>query len=60
MVWVVGRTCFKSTTVDEFAATETVPSRSMSFNKIEAVVADAVGLQITMLVTIVVVADGVV
>jgi hypothetical protein len=60
IVLVVGSTCFTSTTVEEFAATETEPSKSMSSSNNDAVVADAVGLHITMFVTIVVVADGVV
>ena len=60
IVSVVGKTCFRSITVEEFAATETEPTKSISFNNSDAVVADAVGLQITMFVTIVVVADGVV
>ena len=60
IVSVVGNTCFKSKNADEFAATVTAPSKSISLRRIDAVVEDAVGLQITMLVITVVVEDGVV
>jgi hypothetical protein len=56
----VGNTCFRSKNADEFAATDTEPSRSISLSKTDAVVADPVGLQITILVITVVVDDGVV
>ena len=60
IVCVVARTCFKSKKADEFAAIDTAPSRSISLSKIDAVVAEPVGLQTTMLVITVVVDDGVV
>ena len=60
IVCVVARTCFKSKKADEFAAIDTEPSRSISLSKIDAVVAEPVGLQTTMLVITVVVDDGVV
>jgi hypothetical protein len=60
IVCVVGNTCFKSKKADEFAAIDTAPSRSISLSKTDAVVAEPVGLQITMLVITVVVEDGVV
>ena len=60
IVCVVAKTCFKSKNADVFAAIDTAPSRSISLSNIDAVVADPVGLQITMLVITVVVDDGVV
>lgn len=49
-----------SITVEEFAAIETEPIKSISSNNKDAVTADAVGLQITIFVMIAVVAAGVV
>jgi hypothetical protein len=55
---VAGITCFRSKKAVELAATDTLPKRSIALIVIDAVTADVVGLQITMLVTTVVVADG--
>jgi len=60
IVWVAFNTCFKSKKAEVLAAIDTLPSRSMLLRAIDAVTADVVGLQITMLVTTAVVPDGVV
>jgi hypothetical protein len=51
-------TCLRSKNADELAAIDTLPSRSIALIVIDAVTADPVGLQITMLLTTVVVAEG--
>lgn len=60
MVSFAGSTCFKSKKAVEFAASATLPSRSMSLSSSDAVTAAVVGLQITTLVTTAVTVDGVV
>jgi hypothetical protein len=55
---VAGITCFKSKNADELAAIDTLPSKSIALIVSDAVTADPVGLQITMLLTTVVVAEG--
>ena len=57
---VAGTTCFKSKNADELAAIDTLPKKSIALIVIDAVTADVVGLQITMLVTTAVVPAGVV
>lgn len=49
-----------SKNADEFAATETLPSKSISLSNTDAVIAEVVGLQTTMFVTTAVDPDGVV
>ncbi len=51
-------TCFKSKNADVLAAIDTLPRMSIALIVIEAVTADPVGLQITILVTTAVVAEG--
>lgn len=60
MVCVAASTCFRSIKVVVLAATETLPSKSTSLSKIDAVIADAVGLQIAMFVSTAVLPAGVV
>jgi hypothetical protein len=58
IVCVAGKTCLRSKNADEFAATDTEPSRSMSLSNNDAVTAAVVGLQIIMLLITVVVEEG--
>jgi hypothetical protein len=51
-------TCFKSKNAVELAAIDTLPNKSIALIVIDAVTAAVVGLQITMLLTTVVVAEG--
>jgi hypothetical protein len=55
---VAGTTCLRSKKADELAAIDTLPKKSMALIVIDAVAADVVGLQITMLVTTAVVPAG--
>ena len=55
---VASSTCLRSKNADELAAIDTLPSRSIALRVSDAVTADPVGLQITMLLTTVVVAEG--
>jgi hypothetical protein len=58
MICVAGITCLRSKKADELAAIDTAPSKSIALIVIDAVTAEPVGLQITMLVTTVVVPAG--
>jgi hypothetical protein len=58
IICVAGITCFKSKNAVELAAIDTLPNKSIALIVIDAVTADPVGLQITMLVTTAVVAEG--
>jgi hypothetical protein len=58
IVCVAGKTCLRSKNADEFAATDTEPSKSISLSNNDAVIAAVVGLQIIMLLITVVVEDG--
>lgn len=55
---VAGITCLRSKNADELAAIDTAPSKSIALMVNDAVTAEPVGLQITILVTTVVVAEG--
>jgi hypothetical protein len=60
IISVAGTTCLRSKNADVLAATDTLPKKSIPLIVIDAVAADAVGLQITIFVTTAVVAEGVV